>query len=94
MPLMLYNIVGVTEDTGLVTNEGLSVEAIRGGEIMYMKSAPESIEALKDERPSPNVEAFISRLQKRAMFSIGWQQEMLDASKIGVLCQVGSRPNP
>lgn len=78
------NIIGVDEDTPTETADGLSIEAIHGGEILYMKSGlNETIEALKDDRPSQNTEAFISRIQKRAMYSIGWPQEMLDSSKIG-----------
>ncbi len=80
------NIVGMEED-GFVsggTDNGVSIESIRGGEILYMKAGlNEKIEGLKDERPSPNTEAFIERIQRRAMYSIGWCQEMLDASKIG-----------
>lgn len=81
------NIVGLEEDSinlGTSTDNGVSIESIRGGEILYMKSGVnETIEGLKDERPSPNTEDFISRIQRRAMYSIGWSQEMLDASKVG-----------
>lgn len=80
------NIVGVDEDIigDTTIDNGVSIEAINGGEILYMKSgANETIEALKDERPSPNTEAFMDRIQKKALYSIGWPQEMLDASKIG-----------
>jgi hypothetical protein len=78
------NIIGMDEEIAAPTDNGLSVEAIQGGEILYMKSGMnETIETLKDERPTPNTEAFMNRIQKRALYSIGWMQEMLDASKIG-----------
>ncbi len=73
---------GAVEDTTMTS--GVQVTPINGGEIFFMKAAVgEDIEAMKTENPSPNTEAFIARIQKRAMYSIGWQQEMLDASKIG-----------
>lgn len=78
------NIIGTEEDLSAGVDNGVSIEAIHGGEFLYFKSGMnETLEALKDERPSQNTEAFISRIQKRAMYSIGWPQEMLDASKIG-----------
>jgi hypothetical protein len=77
-------LAGQEEDPLAPGQSAVQVSAINGGEIYFMKSAAnESIEALKDERPSQNTEAFISRIQKRALFSIGWPQEMLDASRIG-----------
>ena len=79
------NIVGAEEDAIEENKDnGLSVEEIQGGTILYMKSgANETLDTLKDERPSQNTEAFISRIQRRALYSIGWPQEMLDASKVG-----------
>lgn len=75
--------VGVEEDVGTLKS-GVQVTPINGGEIYFMKAAVgEDIETLKNENPSPNTEAFIARIQKRAMYSIGWQQELLDPSKIG-----------
>jgi len=74
---------GVIEDTGALVS-GVQVTPINGGEIYFMKAGiGEDIETLKNENPSPNTEEFISRIQKRAMYSIGWQQELLDSSKIG-----------
>lgn len=74
---------GANEDITAPTS-GVQVTNINGGEMYFMKAGiGEGIEALKDERPSQNTEAFISRIQKRALYSIGWPQEMLDSSKIG-----------
>lgn len=77
-------IIGATEDESVAADEGLHIESIHGGEIMYLKSgANETLETLKDDRPSQNVEAFLGRIQRRAMYSIGWAQELLDPSRIG-----------
>ena len=76
--------VGAEEDALAPGNSAVQITPVNGGEIYFMKAAAnESIESLKDERPSQNTEAFIQRIQKRAMYSIGWPQEMLDASKLG-----------
>ncbi len=80
------NLVGVDEDESVVTGipQGPPFEILNGGEIMYFKAnAGEKIESLKDERPSQNTAAFIERIQRRALFSIGWPIELLDPSKIG-----------
>lgn len=75
---------GSEEDPLAPGNSGAQVTAVNGGEIYFMKaSANESLEALKNENPSQNTEAFISRIQKRALYSIGFPQEMMDPSKIG-----------
>jgi hypothetical protein len=76
---------GIVEDDPLAPgNSGVQVTPVQGGEIYFMKSsANESIESLKNENPTPNTEDFINRIQRRAMYSIGWPQEMIDASRVG-----------
>ena len=77
-------LAGATEDPLAPGNSGVQHSTIAGGEIYFLKSAAnESIEAIKDDRPSQNSEDFIKRIQARAMYSIGWPAEMLDSSKIG-----------
>ncbi len=74
---------GQSEDTACL-NSGVTVTPINGGEMVFLKAGTgEDIETIENKNPSPETEAFIERIQKRALFSIGWQQEMLDASKVG-----------
>lgn len=76
---------GASEDLATAAAQsGVTMTPMNGGEIYFLKAGVgEEIETLKNENPSPNTEAFLERIQKRAMFSIGWRQEMLDPSKIG-----------
>jgi hypothetical protein len=80
------SLVGADEDGTSLTDAVTTppFELINGGEIMYMKAAAgEKIESLKDERPSQNTQDFITRIQRRALFSCGWPIELLDPSKVG-----------
>lgn len=62
----------------------LDVEETRGGEFWYMDAAKgENIEGYKSDRPHPNTEAFIRRIERRLIYSIGWFLELLDPEKIG-----------
>jgi hypothetical protein len=55
-----------------------------GGEVFYMRANKgEKIEGLKSDRPHPNSEAFIERVERRGLNAIGWFYELLDPSAIG-----------
>jgi len=76
-------LAGASEDTVIPTFQP-GYMPINGGEIFFLKAGiGEDIDTLKNETPSQNTEAFISRIQKKAMYAIGWPQELLDPSKIG-----------
>jgi hypothetical protein len=81
------NIVGLEETIGGSVSEAPPrppVEVLDDVGIIYAKAgAGEKIESLKDERPSQNTQAFVERIQRRALFSIGWPIELLDPSKVG-----------
>jgi len=71
------------EDAGLsATPNVLHTEYIQGGEIMYFKAGGK-LEPYKSDRPSPNVEAFLGRIERRILYAIGWPIEMVDPSKVG-----------
>jgi hypothetical protein len=62
----------------------VKVEKIMGGEAYYMRAnSGEDIEALKHDQPHPNTEAFVMRLERRAMLALRWFHELLDPSRIG-----------
>jgi len=78
------NILGATEDSTLpVGNNNLTMEYIKGGEVYYLKAnAGEDIKTIFDQRPSTNTEAFMARIQRRALYACGWPVELLDPSKL------------
>lgn len=80
-----FNTAGIDEDGTTVIQTGVDVTAINGGEIYFMNSLNgEDIETLKNENPSANTEAFMERIQARALYSIGWPSEIVSgAHKIG-----------
>jgi hypothetical protein len=59
-------------------------EEIEGGEMYYVNSLTgEGLEALKFENPHPNSEAFVQRVVREALASVGWLYELLDVSSSG-----------
>lgn len=72
------------EDTGTNADTDLRIERREGGEITYLKAnAGEKIESFGSERPHPNTEAFVARMERCGLLSVGWFYELLDPSKIG-----------
>lgn len=68
-----------TVDGGLASDRKIAYEEIDGGETYYLSSTGgESIEALKFENPHPNTEAFIERVMRGCLASIGWYIELLN----------------
>lgn len=62
----------------------VEVEYLEGNEINYFKtSTGGKIEPVKSDRPHPNVESFIARIETQCIFSIGWFRQLMDPSKIG-----------
>lgn len=59
-------------------------EDVAGGEMYYLDSnAGEELEALKFENPHPNSEAFIARLERGALASVGWAYELVNIGSTG-----------
>lgn len=86
-----------TIDGGTVSDRKVAYEEIDGGEMYYL-SAPggESIEALKFENPHPNTEAFVERIARGCLASIGWFAELLDLGATGraparILCDLANQ---
>jgi hypothetical protein len=80
------DLLGARDDNPPATAvaQDVKIEHRYGGEMWYLKAGmDEKIEALRSERPHPNSEAFIMRLERRIMRSLGWFYELLDPSKIG-----------
>lgn len=86
-PLDMGSIVGANEDPVTLNDEQVvprPLEVFDGGIIRYFRAGSgEKLEALKDERPSPNTEAFIERIQRRILYSCGFPLELIDPSKVG-----------
>lgn len=85
-PDVSAGFVGASEDAvgTVITPNNLQLEYVRGGEIYYMKAGTgEDIKPMTDERPSQNSADFMDRIQRRALFAVGWPVELLDPSKVG-----------
>lgn len=71
-------------DDVINTSSGNPIEKIDGGEIWYARAGRnEKIESLVGQRPHPNVAAFLEKLERECLLSVGWFYEMIDPSKIG-----------
>ncbi len=72
-------------------------EEIEGGEAYYFNSSTgEDVEEFKFSNPHPNTEAFIERITRGALSSVGWFYELLDLSQTGraptrMLCDLGNQ---
>jgi len=61
----------------------VKVEKIMGGEIFYLQAGlDEKMEPFRSDVPHPNVEAFITRLERRCMNALGWFHELADPSNM------------
>lgn len=73
------------EDSGNLDSAGapkkFDVEDIRGGEFYYLHT-DEDIEEFKSDRPHPNTEAFLQRLESRGLFALGWFYHLIDPSNL------------
>lgn len=93
------NLDGTREtiDGGTVADRKIAYEEIDGGEMYYLSApAGESIEALKFENPHPNTEAFVERIARGCLASIGWFAELLDLGSTGraparILCDLANQ---
>ena len=75
--------ISENDDVG-ATDTDLRIERREGGEILYLKAnAGEKIESFTGDRPHPNTEAFIARLERAGLLAVGWFYELTDPSKIG-----------
>ncbi len=62
----------------------IKIEKRFGGEVWWTKAgANEKVEGMGSDRPHPNTEAFIGRLLRRTLLSVGWFYELVDSSAIG-----------
>ena len=76
----------IAEDTGAANTEteDIHIEYRDGGEMFYAKAnSGEKLESFKGDRPHPNTEAFIARLERRGLYAVGWPYELIDPSKVG-----------
>lgn len=85
-PMAGTALVGADElaDAGSNPVADVAIEYLEGNEITYFKSGTGGkIEAIKGDRPSPNTEKFVSRIEMQALYSIGWSRHFMDPSMIG-----------
>lgn len=74
----------ISDNDAGATDTDLRIETREGGDIRYFKAgAGEKIESFSSDRPHPNTEAFIARIERRGLLAVGWFYELLDPSKIG-----------
>lgn len=72
------------DDTATGADTDLRIEKREGGDITYFKAnAGEKIESFSSDRPHPNTEAFVARMERCGLISVGWFYELIDPSKIG-----------
>jgi len=74
----------------------IAYEEVEGGEMYYLSSrSGEALESLKYENPHPNSEAFIARIEREGMVSIGWLYELINVGQTGraptrLACDMGN----
>lgn len=74
---------GDTRKDAVIPTRSLQVEPINGGEILYMRAnSGEKLEGIKTERPHPNTEAFMQRIERRGLLAVGWFYDLLDLTSI------------
>lgn len=84
-------------DGSALSDRKVAYEELEGGEMYYLSApAGESIEALNYKNPHPNVEAFIERITRGCLASVGWYIELLDLQKTGrapsrILCDLANQ---
>ncbi|HWN09758.1 MAG TPA: phage portal protein [Pyrinomonadaceae bacterium] len=80
------------------SNPDVEIEYLEGNEVQYFRSnTGGKIDILTSQRPHPNVEAFVQRLESIGLYALGWHRGLLDpASLRGAntrLIQDGARKN-
>ena len=84
-------------DGGTVAERKVAYEEVEGGEMYYLSApAGESIEALRFENPHPNTEAFVERIMRGCLVSVGWFAELMDLHSTGraptrILCDLANQ---
>jgi hypothetical protein len=75
----------VTDEVSSISPDAtISVEAIQGGDIYYLKAnSGESLEAFLSNRPGVNSQTFMAKIERRAVASVGWFYELLNTEKVG-----------
>lgn len=78
----------VSEEVDVTLADGtqttLQYDEVEGGEIYYLRAnGGEEIQGLKYETPHPNVEAFISRIERAAIRNVGWAYELIYLNESG-----------
>jgi hypothetical protein len=74
----------ISDNDAGATDTDLRIERREGGEILYLKAnAGEKVESFASDRPHPNTEAFVARIERRGLLAVGWFYELIDPSKIG-----------
>jgi hypothetical protein len=70
---------------GECATERFHAEEMLSGTIRYMKAGTgSSIEALKNDRPSSNQQAFMDSIVRDCMYALGWSRDFsLDPSRVG-----------
>lgn len=65
------------------TAHTVKYEEIEGGEMYYLRADGEEITGIDYETPHPNVEAYIARIERRAIKAVGWNYELIYLSESG-----------
>jgi len=74
---------GDTRKDEIIPSRDYQIKPIAGGEFTYMRAnSGEKLEPLRSERPHPNTEKFIERLERRIMLALGWSYDLLDLTAI------------
>ena len=72
-------------------------EEIEGGEVYYFNSSTgEDVEEFKFQSPHPNAEAFVERITRGSLSSVGWFYELLNLNQTGrapsrLLCDLANQ---
>ncbi len=84
-------------DGGSIADRQVAYEEIEGGEMYYLSASEgEEMSALNFKNPHPNSEAFITRITRSALASVGWAIELLDLTSTGraptrLLCDLANQ---
>jgi hypothetical protein len=87
---------GTTPVSG-ATPAQIAYEEVEGGEMYYLSSTTgEQIEALEYKNPHPNSEAYVERVVRECVASVGWLYELLDLTQTGraptrLACDIGNQ---
>lgn len=74
---------GDTRKDEVIADRDYQMRPVSGGEYQYLRAnSGEKIESFKSERPHPNTEAFIERVNRRVMLALGWSYDLLDLTAV------------